>query len=132
MALPTITLAGNVCADPDLRFTASGTAMAKIRVACGERKKDDLGNWVDGDTTFIDCTVWGHVAESAVEQISKGSKVVVIGKLKSSTVEKDGHKTTYFDVQVDSIAVDIRKFQKAEAAVKSDTSDPWGREPSPF
>ena len=132
MALPTITLAGNVCADPDLRFTASGTAMAKIRVACGERKKDDLGNWVDGDTTFIDCTVWGHVAEATVEQIHKGSRVVITGNLKSSVVEKNGYKVTYFDVQVDSIAVDVRKFQKIEAAVKSDTSDPWGREPSPF
>ena len=126
MALPTITLAGNVCLEPNLQFTANGKAMARIRVACGERKKDDLGNWVDGDTTFLDCTVWGAAAESAVESVTKGTPVIVIGKLKQRTVEKDGVKSTYFDVAVDSLAVDVKR------SAKIDPSDPWGGGTSPF
>lgn len=125
MALPAITLIGNVCAEPNLVFTPNGKAMAKIRVACGERKKDNLGNWVDGDTTFLDCTVWGNQAETAIESITKGTPVVVVGKLKQRIVEKDGHKATYFDVAVDSLAVDTKRL------VKSQASDPWA-ESSPF
>ena len=126
MALPLITLQGNVCMEPNLQFTANGKAMAKVRVACGERKKDDLGNWVDGDTTFLDCTLWGHQAESAVESITKGTPVIVIGKLKQRTIEKDGVKSTYFDVAVDSLAVDVKR------SAKIDPSDPWGGGTSPF
>lgn len=126
MALPLITLQGNVCLEPNLQFTPNGKAMARLRVACGERKKDELGNWVDGDTTFLDCTIWGSAAESAVESITKGTPVIIIGKLKQRTVEKDGSKTTYFDVNVDSIAVDVKRSAKLEP------SDPWGSGTSPF
>lgn len=126
MALPTITLQGNVCNDPNLTFTPSGVALLKLRVACGERKKDDLGNWTDGDTTFLDCTIWGSSAESTLEAVSKGTPVIIIGKLKQRTVEKDGSKQTYFDVNVDSVAVQVKcKTFKAE------TSDPWSGT-SPF
>ncbi len=126
MALPLITLQGNVCMEPNLQFTPSGTAMARVRVACGERKKDEQGNWIDGDTTFLDCTIWGAAAESAVESITKGTPVIVIGKLKQRTVEKDGGKHTYFDVNVDSIAVDVKRSAKLEP------SDPWAGGLSPF
>lgn len=127
MALPTITLAGNVCLEPNLQFTANGKAMARIRVACGERKKDDLGNWVDGDTTFLDCTVWGSAAESAVESITKGTPVIVIGKLRQRSYEnKEGAKVTTFEVSVDSLAVDVKR------SAKIDPSDPWGGGTSPF
>jgi single-strand DNA-binding protein len=126
MALPAITLQGNVCLEPNLQFTPNGKAMARIRVACGERKKDEQGNWIDGDTTFLDCTIWGSAAESAVESVTKGTPVIIIGKLKQRTVEKDGSKVTYFDVNVDSIAVDVKRSAKLEP------SDPWGGGTSPF
>jgi single-strand DNA-binding protein len=126
MALPAITLQGNVCLEPNLQFTPNGKAMARIRVACGERKKDEQGNWIDGDTTFLDCTIWGSAAESAVESVTKGTPVIIIGKLKQRTVEKDGSKVTYFDVNVDSIAVDVKRSAKLEP------SDPWSNGTSPF
>lgn len=119
MALPQITIQGNVCLEPNLQFTANGAALCRIRVAAGERKKDEAGNWIDGDTTFLDCTVWGSLAEAAVEVFAKGTPVVVLGRLRSRVVEKDGAKNTYWSVDVDSIAVDAKK------SVKSDLSDPW-------
>ena len=125
MALPLITLQGNVCLEPNLQFTPSGMAMARIRVACGERKKDEQGNWVDGDTTFLDCTVWGETAEMVCDSVNKGTAVTVVGKLKQRTVEKDGGKHTYFDVNVDSLAVDVKRSAKIVP------SDPWG-ESAPF
>jgi single-strand DNA-binding protein len=127
MSLPQITLQGNVCLEPNLQFTTNGTAMTRLRVACGERKKDDQGNWVDGETTFLDCTIWGYAAESAVEAITKGTPVIVIGKLKQRTYEnKEGNKVTAYDVSVDSIAVDVKR------SAKLDPSDPWGGGTSPF
>jgi single-strand DNA-binding protein len=119
MALPVIIIEGNVALEPNLQFTANGKPLAKIRVAAGERKKDEGGNWVDGDVTFLDCVIWGAAAEAAVETISKGSPVIVVGKLKSRTIEDGGVKKTYFDVAVDNIAVNIKK------SVKAETSDPW-------
>lgn len=126
MALPQITLQGNVCMEPNLQFTANGTALCRLRVACGERKKDDLGQWVDGDTTFIDCTIWGYVAETTVEAIVKGTPVIIIGKLKQRTYDnKEGQKVTAYDVAVDSIAVDVKRASKPNPA------DPWS-ESAPF
>lgn len=119
MALPTVIIEGNVALEPNLRFTANGKPLCSVRVAAGERKKDDSGNWVDGDVTFIDCVIWGASAEAAVETITKGTPVVVVGKLKSRTIDDNGVKKTYFDVAVDSISVNIKK------SVKADISDPW-------
>lgn len=127
MALPLITLQGNVCMEPNLQFTANGSPLARIRIACGERKKDEQGNWVDGDTTFLDCTVWGSQAESAVEAITKGTPVIVVGKLRQRSYEnKEGAKVTTFEVSVDSVAVDVKR------SAKIDPSDPWGGGTSPF
>ncbi len=123
--LPIVTIQGNVCLEPNLQFTANGTALARIRVAAGERKKDDSGNWIDGDTTFIDCTVWGQIAEAAVEAITKGTPVLIVGKLKQRVVENNGVKSTYYDIAVDSLAVDVKR------SAKPVPSDPWG-ESAPF
>lgn len=125
MALPTVIVQGNVCLEPTLAFTDAGKARLSLRVAAGERKKTESGEWVDGDTTFINCTLWGYAAESAAESVTKGTPVVVVGKLRSRTVEKDGTKTTYFDVDVDNLAVDVKRAAKAEP------SDPWATT-SPF
>lgn len=122
MALPQITIQGNVCLEPNLQFTPNGQPLCRIRVAAGERKKDNLGNWTDGDTVFLDCTVWGALAEAAVEVFTKGTPVIVLGRLRSRTVDKDGTKNTYWSVDVDSLAVDAKK------SVKTAVSDPWASE----
>lgn len=139
MALPTITLAGNVVADPELRFTNSNIAYVTFRVAASERKKDDQGNWVDGETTFLKVTAWRMLAENVAESVLKGTAVIVTGRLKSRTVDNaDGTKQTYFDLDADSVGVDLSRASakvtrtvKASNASYSEASsagwndDPW-------
>lgn len=73
-------LAGTLCADPELRFTGTGKALCKLRVAVAERGRDpDTGRWVDGPTEFVDVTVWGRQGENVTESLRKGDRVVVNG-----------------------------------------------------
>lgn len=139
MALPTITLAGNVVADPELRFTNSNIAYITFRVAASERKKDDQGNWVDGETTFLKVTAWRQLAENVAESVLKGTAVIVTGRLKSRSVDQpDGTKQTYFDLDADSVGVDLsRASAKVTRTVKASNAsyagaasagwndDPW-------
>ena len=81
MALPVVSLTGNAVADTSLRFTASGLAVANVRVACSSRKKEG-DQWVDGDTTFIDVYAWRQLAENMAESVTKGTTVTVTGELK--------------------------------------------------
>jgi len=85
-------VAGNLTADPDLRFTASGRAVANLRVAASERKLNKAtGEWEDGDTLFYDITAWGQLAENLCEHLQRGDRVVAEGRWTSNTFEdKDG------------------------------------------
>lgn len=124
--LPVVTVQGNVTKDPDLKFTPTGMAVTTITVAAGERKKDAAGNWVNGDTTFLDCTVWGETAEMVCDSVNKGTAVTVVGKLKQRTVERDGVKKIYFEVKVDSIGLEIKKsFKPVKASEVVEQVDPW-------
>lgn len=128
MSLPTITIIGNLTADPELRITNGGNAMCNFTVAASERKKDG-DQWVDGDTTFIRCTAWRNVAENVAESLTKGSSVVVVGRLRQNTVEKDGSKQTYFNLDVDTIGVNLSRgpvHQERAQKQQSRSDDPWG------
>ena len=85
-----VVLVGNLTRDPELRYIPSGTAVSEIGLAVNDRvKKND--QWVD-ETTFVDVTLWGRTAEVANEYLSKGSSVLIEGRLKLDTWEKDGQK----------------------------------------
>jgi single-strand DNA-binding protein len=85
-----VILVGNLTRDPELRYIPSGTAVSEIGLAVNDRvKKND--QWVD-ETTFVDITLWGRTAEVANEYLSKGSSVLIEGRLKLDTWEKDGQK----------------------------------------
>jgi single-strand DNA-binding protein len=85
-----VVLVGNLTRDPELRYIPSGTAVSEIGLAVNDRvKKND--QWVD-ETTFVDITLWGRTAEVANEYLSKGSSVLIEGRLKFDTWEKDGQK----------------------------------------
>lgn len=120
MPLPFIVVQGNVCLDPQLTITDKGNARLVLRIASGERKKDAEGNWVDGDSTFLNCTLWGNKAEAAAETITKGTPVVVVGELRMRTVENDNGKVTYYDVDAREVSVNITRSQKRE-----ESTDPW-------
>lgn len=125
MALPSVTIGGNLTSDPELKFTNSGIARCNFTVAASERKKDDNGQWVDGDTTFLRVTVWRKLAENCAESLSKGSPVLVVGRLRSRQGEdKNGNKQTYFDLDADSVGLDLRR-PVGGVTPSASKDDPW-------
>jgi single-strand DNA-binding protein len=85
-----VILVGNLTRDPELRYIPSGTAVSEIGLAVNDRvKRGD--QWVD-ETTFVDVTMWGRTAEVANEYLSKGAPVLIEGRLKLDSWEKDGQK----------------------------------------
>ncbi len=80
----TLSIVGNLTADPELRFTPSGVAVAKFTVAFTPRALDKAsGEWRDGEPTFVDCTAWRQLAENAAESLTRGARVVVVGRLRT-------------------------------------------------
>jgi single-strand DNA-binding protein len=130
MSLPNITLVGNLTTDPILRHTQAGKPVTSLRVACNDRKKNQTtGLWEDGDTTFIDVTVWRNT-EAIQRQLFKGSKVLVIGTLRQKDFQTAaGEKRTAYEVQADEVALlMIDKATGTTTQVNSVTSngiDPW-------
>lgn len=111
-----ITFVGNAVEDPELRFTPSGAAVAKFRMASTPRTYNkDTSTWVDGEPTFLTVNVWRQQAEQVAESILKGMRVVVVGALKSRTYEKDGQKRTVFEIEAEDVAPSL-KFATAKVA----------------
>ena len=106
----TITLVGNLTADPELRFTPSGAAVANFTVASTPRTFDRQTNeWRDGDAMFLNCAVWRQAAENVAESLQKGMRVIVQGRLKSRSYEtREGERRTVFEIDVDEIGPALR------------------------
>lgn len=105
-----ITLVGNLTADPELRFTPSGAAVANFTVASTPRTFDrQSGEWRDGDAMFLNCAIWRQAAENVAESLQKGMRVIVQGRLKSRSYEtREGERRTVFEVDVDEIGPALR------------------------
>ncbi|MBK7822354.1 MAG: single-stranded DNA-binding protein [Tessaracoccus sp.] len=105
-----ITLIGNLTSDPELRFTPNGAAVANFTVASTPRTFDRQTNeWRDGDSMFINCSVWRQYAENVAESLSKGTRVIVSGRLKARSYEtREGEKRTVFEVDVDEVGPALR------------------------
>jgi single-strand DNA-binding protein len=88
-----VILLGNVTRDPELRYIANGTAVTDIGLAVNDRRKTATGEWVE-ETTFVDVTLWGRTAEIAGEYVTKGSPLLIDGRLMLDTWEKDGKKNS--------------------------------------
>ncbi|MDZ4819146.1 MAG: single-stranded DNA-binding protein [Planctomycetota bacterium] len=88
-----VILIGNMTRDPELKYIASGTAVTEIGLAVNDRRKTASGEWVE-ETTFVDVTLWGKTAEIASEYLGKGSQVMIEGRLKLDTWEKEGKKNS--------------------------------------
>jgi single-strand DNA-binding protein len=103
-----VTLIGNLVDDPELRFTPSGVAMAKIRLAVNRRWRGNDGEWQE-DTSFFTGTVWREQAESAAESLQKGARVIVTGRLEQRSWETEqGEKRSVVEVQIDEIGPSLR------------------------
>lgn len=136
MSLPTITGVARLTDDPELRYSPSGVAVCKVRLAFNSRKKDENGQWVDGDTFFVDGSVFRQEAENVAESLTRGLEVVVTGRLKTRRYEtKDGDKRSVVELMVDGIGPTL-KFAAAHVKILSRASsgnapsggaadDPW-------
>lgn len=105
-----ITLVGNLVDDPEMRFTASGAAVANFRVASTPRTFDRAsGEWKDGESMFLTCTVWRQYAENVAESLQRGMRVIVQGRLKQRSFDtQQGEKRTVFEVDVDEVGPALR------------------------
>ncbi len=106
----TITIIGNLTGDPELRFTPSGAAVANFTVASTPRTFDRQSNeWKDGETLFMRCSIWRDAAENVAESLQRGTRVVVVGRLKSRSYEtKEGEKRTVIELDVDEVGPSLR------------------------
>ena len=131
-----LTLVGNLTADPELRFTPNGAAVANFTVASTPRTFDKNSNaWKDGDTLFMRCAVWREAAENAANSLTKGTAVIVTGRLKSRSYDTSaGEKRTVIEMDVDDIGASLRwatvKITKAGRSgggtqAAGNTPDPW-------
>jgi single-strand DNA-binding protein len=149
-----ITVIGNLTADPELRFTPSGAAVANFTVASTPRTFDRQTNeWKDGEALFLRCSIWREAAENVAESLTRGARVIVSGRLKQRSFEtREGEKRTVVELEVDEIGPSLKyataKVNKASrsgaggggggsrqpAAQSSGGSaaseDPWGSAPA--
>ncbi|MFB7913702.1 single-stranded DNA-binding protein [Streptomyces sp. NPDC056061] len=105
-----ITVVGNLVDDPELRFTPSGAAVAKFRVASTPRIFDRQTNeWKDGEGLFLTCSVWRQAAENVAESLQRGMRVVVQGRLKQRSYEdREGIKRTVYELDVEEVGPSLK------------------------
>lgn len=105
-----ITVVGNLTADPELRFTPSGAAVANFTVASTPRTFDRQSQeWKDGEALFLRCSAWRQLAENVAESLSRGSRVLVQGRLtQRSWEDKDGQKRTVVEMEADEVGPSLR------------------------
>ncbi len=117
----TLTIVGNLTADPELRFTPNGTAVANFTVASTPRSYDRAtGQWVDGDALFLRCTAWAQLAEHTAESLTRGARVIVTGRLRQRSFEtREGDKRSVIELDVDEVGPSLRY---ATATVTKTTS----------
>jgi single-strand DNA-binding protein len=129
-----ITVVGNLTADPELRFTPSGAAVANFTVASTPRTFDRQTNeWKDQETLFLNCSVWRQAAENAAESLTRGMRVIVQGRLKARSYEtREGEKRTVFEIDVEEVGPSLKmataKVQKTSRSGGGQgfgSDDPW-------
>ena len=136
----TITIRGRLTADPELRFTPSGAAVANLTIATNARTFDRQANeWKDGPATFWRCSAWRDMAENVAESLTRGSAVVAVGTVAGRDYEtKEGEKRTVFEVTLDAIGPDLRwatakpvKAQRDKGGFgQAPQADPWATQPA--
>lgn len=144
-----ITLVGNLVDDPSLRFAQSGAAVANFTIASTPRAFDKQSNeWKDGDTMFLNCSIWRQAAENVAESLTKGTRVIVQGRLKSRSYDdREGNKRTVFEVDVEEIGPSLARATAVvtratgggkpaprQPAGRTQPTDPWATstEDAPF
>jgi single-strand DNA-binding protein len=104
-----VVIVGNLTDDPELRYTPSGAAVANFRVAVNRRTRDESGQWKDGETSFFRVNAWRTLAENVAESLTRGSRVVVVGRLRSRSWEtQEGDTRSAVEIEADEIGPSLR------------------------
>ena len=123
-----ITVVGNLTADPELRFTPSGTAVTNFTIASTPRTFDrNTNEWKDGEALFLRCSIWRQAAENVAESLQRGMRVIAQGRLKQRSFEtREGEKRTVIELEVDEIGPSVRyataKVNRAERGSQERTN----------
>ena len=138
-----ITVVGNLVDDPELRFTPSGQAVARFRIASTPRTRDaQSGEWKDGESLFLTCSVWRQYAENVAESLQRGMRVIVNGRLRQRSYEtKEGEKRTVYELDVEDVGPALRNATAKVTRVNrgggnaagggaAASDDPWAAAPS--
>jgi len=124
-----ITITGRLGADPELKVSSNGSALATFRMVSNGRRMVE-GTWEDTDTTWWSVTAFGRTAEAVASSCTKGQQIVVIGKVKAREWEKDGVKQTRMEVVADTVATVVRLNENAvNPGPAAQQANPWGPEP---
>jgi single-strand DNA-binding protein len=123
-----VVIVGNLTRDPELRYTPNGAALVKFGVAVSRRIKDDVtGQWKDADTSFFDVTAWRSLAENVAESLTQGTRVVVVGRLRTNTWETpEGDKRSKVEIEAEEIGPSLKwATAKAEKQGRSAGQSDW-------
>lgn len=140
-----LTIIGNLTDDPSLRFTPSGAAVANFTVASTPRTYDkDSREWKDGEALFMRCSLWWEAAENVAESLTKGTRVIVSGRLKQRSYDdREGQRRTVVELEVDEIGPSLKyavakptrtqrggQSQQPSQQRPQQQDDPWGSAPA--
>ena len=105
-----VTIVGNLTRDPELRYTPNGAALVKLGVAVSRRIKDDAtGQWKDAETSFFDVTAWRTLAENVAESLTQGTRVVVVGRLRTNSWETpEGERRSKVEIEAEEVAPSLK------------------------
>jgi len=122
-----VMMVGNLTDDPELRYTPSGAPVASFTLAVNRRVRDQAsGEWKDGETTFIRCNVWRQQAENVAESLTKGTRAMVAGRLRTRSWETpEGQKRSVTEIEADTVGPSL------EWATASVTKNPRGESSVP-
>ena len=122
-----IHVVGNVVADPELRFTPAGAAVANFRIASTPRTFDRTTNeWKDGETLFLSVSVWRQQAENVAASIHRGDRVIVVGTLSQRTYEKDGERRASYEVKAEDVGPALKNATATVAKSGASSNSPQG------
>jgi single-strand DNA-binding protein len=124
-----ITVVGNLTADPELRFTPSGAAVASFTIASTPRTFDrNTNEWKDGEALFLRCSIWRQAAENVAESLQRGMRVIASGRLKQRSYEtREGEKRTVIELDVDEIGPSLKYASaKVNRTQRSSTGGGFG------
>ena len=122
-----VTITGNCTRDPELRYTNNGMQIATFGVAINQRKRNDSGQWEDGETSYFDVTCFRELAENVAESVSKGTRVIVAGTLKQRSWETpDGDKRSKIEVIADEVGPSLRWATASVERMGRSSSDGGG------